>query len=62
MRIKKTLTDFYELHYKAYVLEDLNYRHMNTVINYLSTDVITMYENNIKQNCVKYVEWYVNAS
>jgi len=61
-RIKETLTSFYEQHYKAYLQTELNYQHMNTVLNYLATDVVTMYETNIKQHFVAYVERFVNVS
>jgi trehalose-6-phosphate synthase len=35
---------------------------MNTVLDYLAIDIITMYENNIKQHFVEYVERFVNVS
>jgi hypothetical protein len=60
--IKDTIKVFYEQHYKATMSEELNYRHMNTVLDYLSTDILTMYENNIKQHYVEYVERFVNVS
>jgi hypothetical protein len=60
--IKETLQAFYETHYKPFVVEKLNYRHMNTVLDYLAIDIITMYENNIKQHFVEYVEHFVNVS
>eukprot|EP00835_Amoeboradix_gromovi_P006946 NODE_954_length_2799_cov_0.717037.p1 type:complete len:298 gc:universal NODE_954_length_2799_cov_0.717037:888-1781(+) len=59
--IKDTLKVFYELHYKNTVNEKLSFCHMNTTLDYLSTDVITIYENNIKQNYVEYVERFVNV-
>jgi hypothetical protein len=34
---------------------------MNTILDYLTIDIITMYENNIKNHFVEYVERYVNA-
>lgn len=43
------------------MLGEPSYRYMSTVLNYLSTNVIAMYENNIKQNYVEYVERYVNV-
>jgi len=61
-RIKENLKAFYEVHYKPHVVGQLNYRHMNTVLDYLAIDVITMYENNIKQHFVEYVERFVNVS
>ena len=41
---------------------ELNYRNMSTVLEYLAIDVITMYETNIKQHFVEYVERFVNVS
>ena len=34
---------------------------MNTIIDYLSKSVVTMYENNIKLHFVEYVERYINV-
>ena len=34
---------------------------MNTILDYLTTDILTMYENNIKLHYVEYVERYVNV-
>jgi len=34
---------------------------MNTILDYLTIDILTMYENNIKQHYIKYVERYVNV-
>jgi hypothetical protein len=39
----------------------MNYRHLNTVLDYMAIDVITMYENNIKQHFCLYVERFVNV-
>ena len=46
--IKDTLKIFYDLHYKDLQGEELNYVYMNTILDYLCIDIITMYENNIK--------------
>jgi uncharacterized metal-binding protein len=34
---------------------------MNTVLDYLAIDILTMYENNIKQHFIEYIERYVNV-
>ena len=34
---------------------------MNTILDYLTIDILTMYENNIKFHYVEYVERYVNV-
>eukprot|EP00835_Amoeboradix_gromovi_P003979 NODE_286_length_11757_cov_0.187768.p5 type:complete len:285 gc:universal NODE_286_length_11757_cov_0.187768:8030-8884(+) len=56
------LAEFYEDHYEPIMQDTLNYRHLNTVLDYMSTDVITMYENNIKQRFCSYLERFVNVS
>ena len=61
-RIKDKLKSFYEAHYEAYIAEKLDYTHLNTVLDYLAIDVITMYENNIKVHYVEYVKKFVNVS
>ena len=60
--LKDKLLLFHDKHYKPLRQdEDLDYKHMNTVLDYLTKDIITMYENNIKQHYVEYVERYVNV-
>ena len=61
-RIKYTMRAFYEEHYKPYVVGELDYRNMTTVLDYLATEVISMYETNVKQRFVEYVERFVNVS
>ena len=34
---------------------------MNTILDYLTIDILTMYENNIKEHFVEYLERYVNV-
>ena len=41
--------------------EELDYTYMNTILDYLTIDILTMYENNIKQHYIDYVERYVNV-
>lgn len=60
--LKDTLTKFYNKEYKPLIQNDpLDYTHLNTVLDYLTVDIITMYENNIKLHYVEYVERYVNV-
>ena len=61
--MKEKLKIFYEEHYKKLLAnnEILEYTHMNTILDYLTIDIITMYENNIKQRYVTCVETVVNA-
>jgi hypothetical protein len=59
--LKDKLTAFYNSDYKTLIKDtDLDYTHLNTVLDYLTIGIITMYENNIKLHYVEYVERYVN--
>jgi len=60
--LKDTLTNFYISDYKPLIKnEPLDYTHLNTVLDYLSIDILTMYENNIKLHFVEYIERFVNV-
>lgn len=62
VKLKKKLTNFYEKHYKPLIPnENLDYTHMNTILDYLTVSIITMYENNIRLHYVEYIERYVNV-
>jgi hypothetical protein len=59
--LKDKLTAFYNSDYKPLIADtDLDYTHLNTVLDYLTIGIITMYENNIKLHYVEYIERYVN--
>lgn len=63
-KLKKRLTTFYNKQYKPLLSPNhktLDYTHMNTILDYLTIDILTMYENNIKQHYIEYVERYVNV-
>ena len=60
--LKDKLKLFYNEHYKPLCQdEELDYTYMNTILDYLTIDILTMYENNIKQHYIDYVERYVNV-
>jgi hypothetical protein len=60
--LKEALNTFYEEHYKPLRQDDkLTYTHMNTILDYLTDDIITMYKNNIQLHYVEYVERFVNV-
>jgi len=60
--LKEKLTKFYKKHYEPLCQkETLDYTYMNTILDYLTIDVLTMYENNIKQHYIEYIERYVNV-
>ncbi len=59
--IKSNLKAFYDAHYKNMQPEILEYTKLNTVLDYLAIDILTMYENNIRQRFVAYVEYFVNV-
>ena len=61
-KLKEKLKKVYDKHYKPLQVDSkLEYTHMNTVLDYLTIDILTMYENNIKLHYVEYVERYVNV-
>ena len=62
VQLKEQLAAFHTEHYLPIMQDTLNYRHLNTVLDYTSTDIETMYENNIKQRFCTYVERFVNIS
>jgi len=60
--LKDNLTAFYKTDFEPLIQkETLEYTHMNTILDYLTIDILTMYENNIKNHFVEYVERYVNV-
>lgn len=60
--LKDRLTAFYKTDFQPLIQnENLDYTHMNTILDYLTIDILTMYENNIKLHYVEYVERYVNV-
>jgi hypothetical protein len=60
--LKDVLTSFYKTDFQPLIQnENLDYTHMNTILDYLTIDILTMYENNIKFHYVEYVERYVNV-
>ena len=61
-KLKDELNAFYNKEYKPLIQnETLSYTHMNTILDYLTIDILTMYENNIKLHYVEYLERYVNV-
>jgi hypothetical protein len=59
--LKDKLTTFYNSDYKPLIKDtNLDYTHLNTVLDYLTIGIITMYENNIKLHYVEYIERFVN--
>jgi hypothetical protein len=62
IEMKDILTNFYNQHYLPLTQNDpIDYAGLNTVLDYLKEDVITMYDNNIQLHYVEYVERYVNV-
>ena len=60
-KYQNDLKAFYNAHYQSLQPETLKYTHLNTVLDYLAIDVVTLYENNIKQRFVGYVERFVDV-
>jgi len=62
IEMKDKLTTFYNDHYLPLTQNDpIDYAGLNTTLDYLKEDVITMYETNIQLHYVEYVERYVNV-
>merc|ERR1711991_1184058 len=60
--LKDKLSAFYRRNFQPLILnENLDYTHMSTILEYLTIDIQTMYENKIKLHYVDYVERYVNV-
>ena len=63
--LRGDLERFFIQHYKVLMsiedLEELNYTHMTTILEYLATNIETVYMNNVKQHFVTYVERYINV-
>ncbi len=59
-RIRDELKQFCEEHRKLEHNDKLDCTLMDTVSNYMTTQVITMHENNFKQHFIEYVERFVN--
>jgi hypothetical protein len=60
--LKDNLTSFYKTDFQPLIQNhNLDYTHMNTILDYLTIDILTIYENNIKLHYVEYVERYVNV-
>ena len=59
--LKNELKELYNNEFKELnVDENLDYLNMNTILDYLATDIKTMFDNNIKQHYIEYVERFVN--
>ena len=65
MKVLRTkLSAFYDEHFAPLLPQNepaLRYTHLNTVLDYEAVKLVTVFENNIKQHYVEYVESYVNA-
>ena len=62
IELKDTLISFFNQHYLPLTQNDpIDYAGLNTILDYLKEDVITMYENNIQLQYVEYVERFVNV-
>lgn len=60
VNLQQHLRNFLFDHYPPR-LQTLNYSQIGNILKYMAKDVVTMYENNIKQNYLDYIETYVNV-
>lgn len=62
MNAMATFAGFHSTHYAPLMKDEvITYTHLDNVMKYLCTDVVTAYENNIKQHFVEYIERFVNV-
>ena len=62
IEMKDKLITFYNHHYLPFTQnEPIVYTGLSNVMEYITEDVITMYENNIQLHYVEYVERFVNV-
>lgn len=60
--LRNELKKFYDSDFKMLNVDtNLDYLHMNTILDYITIDIKTMFENNIKQHYVDFVERFVNV-
>ena len=61
--LKNELIAFHCEHYKPTMVREevLSCKNMNNVLLYLCTDIVTLYETNIKQHYVEYLERFINV-
>ena len=60
--LRNKLKLFYDSDFKMLNIDtNLDYLHMNTILEYITVDIKTMFENNIKQHYVDFVERFVNV-
>lgn len=61
--LRNKLKKFYDSDFKMLNIDtDLDYLHMNTILDYITIDIKTMFENNIKQHYIDFVERFVNVT
>ena len=60
LKLETLFTEFYDLHYKNLMVnEPISRQNLNQVLAYLSKDVVTKVENNIKFNFEKLLRRYI---
>jgi hypothetical protein len=60
--LRNVLRPFYLEHYREFVSEEVSATNLDIAMSYMTMEVITMYENNVKAHFVEYVERFVNVS
>ena len=58
--LEAILSSFYQEHYQSFMHEELIRINLNNILGYLADNIVTMYENNIKQHFCEYVERFIN--
>ena len=65
LKLKEQIHKFHIQHYQPLMSIDdnipLSYEHMNTILEYMATNIETTYLNNIKQHFITCIERYINV-
>ena len=65
VQLKNELTKFYKTHYLPLCpdnkIESLDYRHLNTVLDYETNSIFTDYQNHIKEHFLDFFNRYLNV-
>ncbi len=62
LKILNEFNDFFSKYERLYFTEKIDGKNLSQILNYISVDILTNIENNIKLNFISYVKRFVNSS
>ncbi len=62
LKILNEFNDFFSKYERLYFTEKIDGKNLSQILNYMSVDILTNIENNIKLNFISYVKRFVNSS